>query len=253
MAITKYTFIKVVNTARLHSEVLASLDITIALSHISRKSASVDVYMKAALTGAEETTLNDLVSAHVNIPLSQPTLFLDNDGATMTRPKMAAVGRHYQLHGMSYTTAKTGSFKQQNIDGSGLAYGVMSFYGSDEAEISGVENMHKVCKTVVDWEPPFDYEIMGGKFHQRGSPSGELILNVVALPDIPAALGGNVTFVLATDLKFIGPDTGLDVLGRTTSELNYSATYHTNKIRISLHHPSGVENEIYMGFEIFVG
>ena len=253
MATTKYTYSKAVNVERLQSEIVAASDITIALDNITAKSASVDVYMKASLVALEETALDDLVAAHVNEPLPAPTLLLDADGATLTRPKMAATGRHYQLHGMSFTTAGVGSFKQPDTDGVNRAYGELSFFDHDNTPCSGIENMHKVCKTIVDWEPPFDYEIMGGKFHQYGSPSGELILNVVALPDIPASYGGNVEFVLATDLRFIGPDTGLDILGHTTSELIYSATQHTNKIRMSLHHASGVQHEMYIGFEIFVG
>ena len=253
MATTKYTYSKTVNVERLHSEVVASVNLTIALDSITAKSSSVDIYMKAALTGAEETALSDLVTAHVATPLPAPTQLFDNDGAILTRPKMAATGRHYQLHGMMFTTAGEGSFKQPDADGVDLAHGALVFYDHDNVQVSGAQNMHKVCKTVIDWEPPFDYEIMGGMFHQYGSPSGELILNVVALPDIPAAAGGNIAFVLATDLRFIGPDTGLHILGHTTSELVYSATYHTNKLRMTLHHGSGVQHDMYIGFEIFVG
>lgn len=253
MTLEKYSYAKKVNAAKLHHEIVTASGITTALDHISALSNNVDIFMKATLSTAEEVELSSIVTNHTTDPLPSPTQLLDEDGAILTRPKMATLGRHYQLHGMMFTTADEGSLKQPDAMGIDRAYGTSSFYDDSGIQVSGVENMHKVCQTVVDWEPPFDYEIMGGMFHQNGSPNSELILNVVALPDIPASAGGNVEFVLATDLRFIGPDAGLHILGHTTSELKYDPNLHTNKIRMCLHHGSGVQHNMYIGFEIFIG
>lgn len=253
MAVTKYSYTKKVNVAKLQREISLDTIIVVGVANISRRNDDVDIYMKKALTIAQTTALTNLVTAHDPTPIGTPTLLMDDDGATMVHPKMAATGRHYQLHGMTFTTATEGSFKQLDENHNNLNYGTMEFRDNDRAVISGIENMHKVCCTVVDWEPPFDYEIMGGMFHQRAMPSGELILNVTALPDIPAANGGNIRFVVSSDLRFIGPDTGLHVLGHTTSELTHDPVLHTNKLRMTLHHGSGVQHDMYMAFEIFVG
>ena len=252
MAINQYTYTQTVNIPRLSQEITSASDITIALDHITVTDTDVSIFMKAELPDADEAALDAVVSGHIPTPLEDVDQLMDADGAVLTRPKMAAAGRHYQLHGMSFTTAGWGSMKQIDAKVVDRQYAQLSFYDHDDVECSGTAEMYKVCTTRVDWEPPFDYEIMGGKFHQYGSPSGELILNVVALPDIPAAMGGNVEFVLATDLRFIGPDTGLEILGHTTSELKYSP-YHTNKISMTFHHASGIQHEMFIGFDIFVG
>jgi hypothetical protein len=111
--------------------------------------------------------------------------------------------------------------------------------------------MHRVTCTLIDWEPPVDYEIMGGMFHQQVRPSGNVIMNVVGVPDIPTPFGGSVEFMLATNLSFVGPDEGLYLLGKTTRELIYDTVLHTNKLRISLHHPSGMRHGMFVAFEIF--
>ncbi len=252
MAITKYSYTKKVNVAKLQHEISIDATITTAIESISRKNNDVDIYMKAALATAEETALTSLVTAHDSTPIGTPTLLLDDDGATMTRPKMAAIGRHQQLHGMLFTTAMEDSFQQRDANDDNLQYGTMTFYDVNNIQVSGTANMPKACKTTVDWEPPFDYEIMGGVCHQMQIPSGRLVLNVIALPDIPTTLGGNIRFVLSTDLRFIGVDAGLHVAGQTTSELIYSPTLHTNKIQMTFHHASGLQHDLYLGFEIFV-
>jgi hypothetical protein len=69
MTITKYTYNKLCDSNRLSAEIKDS-PIVIAEDRIETSSLGItDVYMKAALSNEEETTLNALVTAHVNTPL----------------------------------------------------------------------------------------------------------------------------------------------------------------------------------------
>lgn len=61
-------FNKVCDTARLTLEIQGS-PITVALDYITQAAGVVSIYFKAILSGAEEIILNDIVTAHVNIPL----------------------------------------------------------------------------------------------------------------------------------------------------------------------------------------
>lgn len=64
----KYTYSKDVNSGRLTKEIQRSA-ITTALDYIDTSPGNVDIYMKAVLSGDDETLLSSLVSSHVNTPL----------------------------------------------------------------------------------------------------------------------------------------------------------------------------------------
>ena len=100
MALTKYTYSKDANISVLADEVLADAGITTALDHIDliddADPDTVDIWFVDAISGAEETALNAVVSAHTNpaVPtadvvhsgIGAPDDQLGNDGDVCVDP-----------------------------------------------------------------------------------------------------------------------------------------------------------------------
>ena len=70
---TKYSYTKEIDVPRLTSEIQAAA-ITVALDYIDCVGTALDIYFKATLSAGEETTLGDLVTAHVNTPLDEDVI-----------------------------------------------------------------------------------------------------------------------------------------------------------------------------------
>ena len=103
----------------------------------------------------------------------------------------------------------------------------------------------------MDWEATHDLEIIGGYLKQAVIPSDDLRLWVVGVPDVPEAYGGSKPFVVNVNLKYIGLEEGVRVDGRAPKYMAYSATYHTNKIRMIFRHAAGTKYKLSMIFELF--
>ena len=78
MAATKYTYSVsgdtlngVANAAALHYEIDETSTITIGVDHIEKAGDVLDVWMKAALSAGEETTLDGVVAAHTGAALPE--------------------------------------------------------------------------------------------------------------------------------------------------------------------------------------
>lgn len=85
MTVTSYSYDKLCDPGRLSYEIAQSAIVT-ALDHIETTSspANTTVYMKAALSGGDETILDGLVTAHVNEPLPEDAPVLITTGAKDT-------------------------------------------------------------------------------------------------------------------------------------------------------------------------
>ncbi len=83
MALTKYTYSKDANLTVLTDEILADAGITTALDHLDliddADPDTVDIWFVDAISGAEETALDAVVSAHGNPAV--PTAFVCHTGA----------------------------------------------------------------------------------------------------------------------------------------------------------------------------
>lgn len=176
---------------------------------------------------------------------------LDIDGATIIRTKAAKVGWTYQLYPVEFTTSKLNSLyskKNDNTDRSGITYKI---YDVDNVEITASENEVNVVKTIIDFEPPFDYEIIGGYVQQNTKPTTDCRVWVVGVPDVSEAYGGSKEMVGGVNLKFIDPTDKITADGRASKYMTYNATYHTNKLRLIVRHEAGLQHDLMIVFEIF--
>ena len=125
-----------------------------------------------------------------NFKLSGPT---DSDGSPIGRVKVTMSGWHFHMHSFEFETSKLDSIYNVHADNSNHDFCAMKFYKMDngnEVEITG-DDLNQTfidsncVKTIIDWEPNHDYEIIGGMLKQKGLPSEDLRVWVIGVPDIP--------------------------------------------------------------------
>jgi hypothetical protein len=195
---------------------------------------------------ANINNINRAINHLKNIPEQ-----LDSDGASLIRPKAAKAGWTYHLLPIEFTTSKLSSLyaKKPNGDNrSGITYQI---FNSDGDEISGSQYESTAVKTVVNFEPTYDYEVIGGHIQQHTKPTTDVRLYVVAVPDVSEAYGGSKEMVGGVNLKFIDPTDRITADGRVSKYMVYNSVYHTNEISVIVRHEAGVQHELLLLLEIF--
>jgi hypothetical protein len=170
----------------------------------------------------------------------------DTDGAQIMRIKAAKKGWSFWAIPVEITTSTIrGSQFCQTSDGVDIPWVTTKIYNDLNNEITTPGlldiNLGTCVKTVIDFEPTFDYEIVGGTLRVNSNPSADIRLWIVGAPDIPAAAGGSKEFASGINLKFLAPDASFEIDGRVTKFLTYNSTLHTGKMRIILKHPAGTQ------------
>lgn len=192
------------------------------------------------------------IAAQINYLLDQDTSPKDADGSVIIRPKAAKAGWTYHLTAPEFCTSKIDSLYHKDITGTDLNQCTVKYYDASNVELTTQGTCDTDCvKTVFSFEPPFDYEIIGGTVKTVGAVSIDVRCWVIAVPDVPAIYGGSKVMVQNVNLKFIDPNNGIEADGRASKYMTYSATNHTNKLQLTLKHPVGHKEDIMMAFEIY--
>lgn len=198
-------------------------------------------------------------SAHVDFLKDIDLGPRDSDGSPLQRVKVTTSGWHYQLHGVEFETSKLDSIYSKKIDNTNYGFTAVKFYkllNNEEVEITG-DDLNQTfldnncIKTVVDWEPSHDYELVGGMLKMRTTPQDDIRMWIIGVPDVPEQYGGSKVFISNCSLSYIGNDSGIRADGRAPKYLTYNNQTHTNKLRLVFRHPSGVKHQFLMLFEIF--
>lgn len=183
----------------------------------------------------------------------------DSDGSALSRTKITTTGWHYQAHGLEFETSKLNSLYSRKPDNTDYNFSIIKFY----KDVSGVETeivgndlnqtfLDANCiKTVVDWEPTSDIELIAGSLKQKVIPVQDIHFWLVGVPDVAEAYGGSKPFVVNVDLAYIGLENGISVDGRAPKYMSYSATYHTTKLRLIFRHLVGFNHKLHFVFELF--
>lgn len=200
-------------------------------------------------SGADQTDFETNFKSLANLNSELPT---DSDGSPLQRVKITTTGWSYQLHGVEFKTSQLDSIVSKKSNGVDFGFSTIKCYDSDNIELTTQGECDTVSvKTVLDWEPTHDYEIVGGMLKQQSIPGSNVRLWVVGAPDVSEGYGGGKCFVTNVNLSFIGIEEGVRVDGRAPKYLSYDATYHTNKLRLIFTHNAGLKHPMHMIFEIF--
>lgn len=248
---------------RLTKEIKDSI-ITIALDHINVFGVSVDVVFKAPLSSDEIATLTSLITAHAGQPLienvPQQVQVMsdanqkDSENAGIVRLKMAPTGWTYKLRGIEMETSKVGGVESKDLDGTDRT-DLTSYHYNANGDLLSPTNptaIDDTCvKTVLDWEPPHDYELIGGTVKILVSSTLDVHFWVVAVPDVPYAYGGSRVMVDGVNFKYVDSADKVQADGRVSKRLIYSSIYHSNKLRFVFKHEPGANHKFMIMLEFF--
>ena len=169
----------------------------------------------------------------------------DSDGAQIVRPKAAKKGWSFWAVPIELTTSTLGGTTYLKDSNNNDIPGVTcKIYNDNNEEITTAgllnANLNTCVKTVLDFEPTFDYEMIGGALRINSNPAQDVRLWIVGAPDIPAQYGGSKEFASGINLKFLAPDSSFEIDGRVSKYVAYNEQLHTGKLRVILKHPAGL-------------
>lgn len=181
---------------------------------------------------------------------------LDTDGAEIVRIKAAKKGWSFWAVPVEITTSTIGgTMFAQTSDGTNISWVNCKIYDGNNAEITtpGLANINlaSCVKTVLDFEPTFDFEIIGGALRINSNPATDIRLWIVGAPDIPAQFGGSKEFASGINLKFLAPDSSFEIDGRVTKFLSYNPATHQGKMRVILKHPAGTQINLQLVIHLY--
>lgn len=197
----------------------------------------------------DTTDLDDFETNYKSIANVTTT---DQDGSIIVRSKAAKKGWTYHLSGIEFETSVLSSIVHNNVDGNALSCATIKLYDNTDTEITTQASANLNCvKTVIEFEPTYDYEIIGGTIKTVSNTIGDYRIWVVAVPDLTPAQGGSKVMVENLNLKFVDPNNGVQADGRASKLMTYNATYHTNKLQLTVKHPAGGKEKMLLALELF--
>lgn len=181
---------------------------------------------------------------------------VDDQGRQINRLAYGRKGWTFQVFNIEASTSTLTQPYNKDVDGNDLGYATKKIYNSDGDEITtaGIANANLLTcvKTVIDFEPPYDYEVIGGAIRQKTTPGTDIRLWITAVPDISYANGGSKPMTQGgLNLRYIDSQNVVDLDGKTSKYMTYNATYHTNKIRVTIKHDAGVNHDLLFQVQIF--
>lgn len=174
---------------------------------------------------------------------------LDSDNAQLVRIKTNTSGWFFQDRYLNFSTSTLNSLHNAGPDGSDRGDANLKFYDANDVELTTQNDIDASCvKTVLDVEPPYDFEIIEGGCFVKEMPTTPVHVTVIMAPDVPAP-NGNKCILSGADLS---EQASYEIEGRSVKRLNYNATYHTNKLRAVVRHSAGVKLKINFDIDHFI-
>lgn len=218
--------------------------------------------------GQDDKVITDIGSANLiialtadnNSDLSSPSAAInylrketptDSDGAPITKQKIVPEGWSYQLRGFDVSTNMLNGFVSKDAWGNAKSDVSIKHYDAADIEITTQNDMINCEKSIISFEPAYNYAIVGGLVFQDVDPAQDLWIGVVAAPDVPKIYGGSVEFGAGINLKHIGKTGSVNMDGRAPKILTYDPVNHTSKLHVILTHAAGFSHSFHLLFEIF--
>lgn len=254
-----YEYEKQVNVATLEAEIRANSSILIALDNITALGDIVTIVFRAELSSEEQTVLDSIVTEHVYSPDPTSPMVVeiaqqkDSEGSLIVRSKQAPTGWNYHAHAFEFKLSTLNSDVCLDENGDDFGFTSIKLYNAAGEEITDQPTADTDCvKTVLDWEPTHDFEILSGKLYFKDETLNEDIrLWVIGVPDIPKEYGGSRCFANGINLDYLDAFQPIETDGRVSKYMSYNPTLHSNKFRFILRHNPGKKLDIMFVLEIY--
>lgn len=199
---------------------------------------------------SDTTDLDDFETNYLDLcnPYRQK---FDVSGKPYARFAIAKEGNVMQTISFTFSTSTSGSlscYKNDNSTSLG-SYFTYTMYKADGTTTS----TNILCvRTVIDFMPTFDYELIGGALWSKSAPLTTIKAWMTIAPGISSSLGGNHEIATGGfDISYIGGDKNLSLDGKAPKELKYNSGAGSNKIRGDFYHAAGTAHEIMIQLRYF--
>jgi hypothetical protein len=205
-------------------------------------------------------TDDDMVDfeAHFKATANKPLEVRAKDGRQTVRDSTANRMTTFKLRAVSFYSSTVGGAVHNMNPVTGLDYGdvTVTLYDASGNAITDPTSEASAVRTVIEWEPHYDYEIIGGYMDVpsslRDGTSDAWFLSAIGVPDYPPAYFGSIDYISEVNLEAISTQRVVSD-GRAVSFLPYNlgGAPHTNKLRFILKHPAGAKQRFQILVEHF--
>lgn len=222
---------------------------------------------KMSKNNVNQSDVDEFLSSYApsgNNKLSQ----IDSDGATIARTKTTESGWHYEPRSIDFEIGGHNTLYNRKHEGSliddGTDYGdaYLRFYdaigdqiiqGELEADEDYQIRLDQNCYlTVMDWQPTYDMDIIGGSIQVRKNILNNSYVWCIIAPDIPEQFGGSVPYFSGgLNLSFFSPGSSKQFDGRGIKRFVYDPVYNSNKFRFVIKHEAGEDCAIQIILDQF--
>lgn len=208
--------------------------------------------------GADQIDFDGNYKAKASPSVSQ----FDTDGAQIVRNKAAKKGWTFCSMPIEIATSRLQSGNTDATDdmyakdylGNARTFITHKIYDNSDVEITAPgllgANYNTAVKSVIDFEPPYDYEVIGGDIRTLSAINADIRLWLIAVPDI-AAPTGSKEMGGGINLRYLSPGNVWEVDGRVTKFATYNASFHTNKIRLLLKYAAGTHENLQVIIQLY--
>jgi hypothetical protein len=166
----------------------------------------------------------------------------DESGKPFARFAIAKSGNVLQCFNTTFKTAKQNTLFSQDHKGNDYTFVQYTMYDNTNAITLTDANC---VKTVIDFMPPWNYELVGGMMWHKNTPTENVYAYLIAMPDLDPSIGGQHEMCGGGfNLAFLGDNQNFGIDGKAPKELPYNGGIGTNKLRCEFHHPAGFEHDI---------
>lgn len=181
------------------------------------------------------------------------------DGRTVVRDSTANRTTNFKLRAITFYTCELVEGLHNVSPITGVDYGdvAMHLYDAGGVEITTEERELEAVKTVLDFEPRYNYEIIGGFLDipddLRGGTTDAWFISAVGVPDYPPEYFGSVDFISEVNIEAVTA-ARVQSDGRAVSYMPYQlgGMPHTNRLRFTIRHPVGARKRFQLFIEHFV-
>jgi hypothetical protein len=272
MAATKYTFSvqgnfpnRKVAVDRLTAEI-RGCTIVVAMAFINVAGDTCEVWFRDSLSGGDLAILNGIVESHSGTPIpsgAQPVkldgVLVTTDGRITVRESTANRTTSFKLRAISFYTSELveGFHNVSPITDQDYGDVTMRLFKADGSEITTEEDEILAVKTILDFEPHYNYEIIGGFLDipsdLKDGTTDQWFISAVGVPDYTPEYFGQIDFISEVNIEAV---TAARVTsdGRAVSYLpyNHGGMPHTNLLRFTIKHPVGARKRFQLYIEHFV-
>lgn len=181
------------------------------------------------------------------------------DGRLSVRDTTANRTTNFKLRAITVHTADLTGGVHNVSPVSNQDYGDLTvhLYDANGNAITDEQNEGLAVKTVFDFDPTYNYEIIGGFMDLpsdlKDGTTNEWYISAVGVPDYPPQYYGQIDFISEVNLEAVSASR-VTSDGRAVSYMpyNYGGNPYTNRLRFTIKHPVGIKKRFQIYIEHFV-